>query len=135
MKRDASVLSVASPRHRVAVQRGFARGPPPHKRNAFLHGTEGCYILLAFCHWLDIANGADVVISSQLLQKARLEKEAKMNAVKCRSETPRASISPVNSDIRDFLVGRSNGEKALRALYDHVLAEPIPERLRALLRS
>jgi Anti-sigma factor NepR len=41
---------------------------------------------------------------------------------------------PIDSDIRDFLAGRTNGEDLLHALYDHVLDEPIPERLRALLR-
>ena len=37
-------------------------------------------------------------------------------------------------DIRDFLVGKTDGEQLLHALYDHVLDEPVPERLRALLR-
>ena len=37
-------------------------------------------------------------------------------------------------DIRDFLAGKTEGEDLLHALYDHVLDEPVPERLRALLR-
>ena len=37
-------------------------------------------------------------------------------------------------DIRDFLAGKTDGEDLLHALYDHVLDEPVPERLRALLR-
>ena len=38
------------------------------------------------------------------------------------------------TEIRDFLTGKTDGEDLLHALYDHVLDEPVPERLRALLR-
>jgi hypothetical protein len=34
--------------------------------------------------------------------------------------------------IRDFLAGRSDGEVLLHGLYDHVVEEPIPERLAGL---
>jgi hypothetical protein len=34
-----------------------------------------------------------------------------------------------------FLNGETHGEELLHMLYDHVLREPIPERLRALLRG
>jgi Anti-sigma factor NepR len=37
-------------------------------------------------------------------------------------------------EIRDFLKGKTDGEDLLHALYDHVLDEPVPERLTALLR-
>ncbi len=37
--------------------------------------------------------------------------------------------------IRDFLAGKSDGENLLHALYDHVVDEPVPERLRAALRA
>jgi Anti-sigma factor NepR len=37
-------------------------------------------------------------------------------------------------EIRDFLTGKTDGEDLLHALYDHVLDEPVPERLTALLR-
>jgi hypothetical protein len=37
-------------------------------------------------------------------------------------------------EIHDFLSGRTDGEDLLHKLYDHVLDEPIPERLTALLR-
>lgn len=40
----------------------------------------------------------------------------------------------VDREIRDFLAGRTDGEDLLHALYDHVLDEPVPARLRALLR-
>ena len=55
-------------------------------------------------------------------------------AQRCRS----ADIKPVRSstdrEIRDFLSGKTDGEDLLHELYDHVLDEPVPERLTALLR-
>ncbi len=42
--------------------------------------------------------------------------------------------APVDREIRDFIAGRNDGEDLLHALYDHVLDEPVPERLRALLK-
>jgi hypothetical protein len=41
---------------------------------------------------------------------------------------------PVDREIRDFLAGKNDGEDLLHDIYDHVLDEPIPERLLALLR-
>jgi hypothetical protein len=55
-------------------------------------------------------------------------------AAKCRPVEPRLVRSPVDRDIRDFLAGKNEGEELLHALYDHVLDEPVPERLRSLLR-
>ncbi len=40
----------------------------------------------------------------------------------------------VDREIRDFIAGRNDGEDLLHALYDHVLDEAVPERLRALLK-
>ena len=42
---------------------------------------------------------------------------------------------PVAQRIADFLDGRTNGEDLFHELYDYVLAEPVPERMRALLRN
>ncbi len=42
--------------------------------------------------------------------------------------------SSVDRDIRNFIAGRNDGEDLLHALYDHVLDEAVPERLRALLK-
>jgi hypothetical protein len=41
-------------------------------------------------------------------------------------------FSSIEEQIRDFLDGRTHGETVLHALYDYVLEEPIPERMRAL---
>jgi hypothetical protein len=55
-------------------------------------------------------------------------------ATKCRPAEPIVVTSPVDRDIRDFLAGKNDGEDLLHALYDHVLDEPVPERLKSLLR-
>jgi hypothetical protein len=40
----------------------------------------------------------------------------------------------VERRIRAFLAGDSDGSDLIQALYSHVLDEPVPERLRALVR-
>jgi len=47
---------------------------------------------------------------------------------------PRIAMSWIDRDIRDFLAGKNEGEDLLHALYDYVLDEPVPQRLRALLK-
>ena len=37
-------------------------------------------------------------------------------------------------EIHDFLNGKTDGEDLLHRMYDHVLDEPVPERLTALLK-
>jgi Anti-sigma factor NepR len=54
-------------------------------------------------------------------------------AINRRPLGPEITPRQVECDIRVFLAGRTNGETLLRALYDHVLDEPVPQRLRALL--
>ena len=56
-------------------------------------------------------------------------------AVKRLPVERRIAISSVDSDIRDFLAGKNDGEIVLRALYDHVLDEPVPQFLRDVLRD
>ena len=41
---------------------------------------------------------------------------------------------PVDRRIRAFLSGKTHGEDVLHALYGNVADEPIPERLRAILK-
>jgi hypothetical protein len=55
-------------------------------------------------------------------------------AIKHVAVEPHVAMSWIDGDIRDFLAGRSDGKDLLHALYDHVLDEPIPERLRAVLK-
>ena len=40
----------------------------------------------------------------------------------------------VDRGIRAFLAGETHGEDVLKRLYGHVIDEPVPERLRALLK-
>jgi hypothetical protein len=48
---------------------------------------------------------------------------------------PRIPPKSTDGEIRDFLNGETNGARLLHAMYDHVLDEPVPERLLALLRG
>jgi hypothetical protein len=41
----------------------------------------------------------------------------------------------LESELRAFLDGRTHGEGLLHALYDHVLDEPVPQRLRNILNE
>jgi hypothetical protein len=41
----------------------------------------------------------------------------------------------MDSQIREFLAGETNGKSVLEALYDRVLGEPVPQRLKDLLRK
>ena len=43
-------------------------------------------------------------------------------------------LPPLEDQIADFLDGRTHGEGLFHALYDHVLDEPIPERMRGLFK-
>ena len=45
---------------------------------------------------------------------------------------PRSSASPAADRIMAFLDGKTDGEEFLHELYDHILDEPIPSRMRAL---
>ncbi len=56
-------------------------------------------------------------------------------AAQRRPVEPKIARCSIDRDIRDFLTGKTDGEVPLRALYDHVLDEPVPERLKALLRG
>ena len=55
-------------------------------------------------------------------------------AIKCSFAETTSSVPSVDNQIRAFLAGDSDGEDLLHAIYDHVLDEQVPERLRALLK-
>jgi hypothetical protein len=50
---------------------------------------------------------------------------------------PAAEFAPVSLEdrVNDFLDGRTHGGELLHALYDYVLDEPIPERMRSLFKN
>lgn len=53
--------------------------------------------------------------------------------VRCRYGNAQLPAGSTAQRIAAFLDGRTNGEELLHALYDHVLKEPIPAPMRALL--
>ena len=53
----------------------------------------------------------------------------------CGVPQPLIISRSVADRIADFVDGRTDGEDLLHELYDHVLEEPIPQRMRALLNS
>lgn len=55
-------------------------------------------------------------------------------AVKCNYAESIIAVPSVDNQIRSFLNGENDGEAVLRAIYDHVLDEPVPERLKALFK-
>ena len=55
-------------------------------------------------------------------------------AIKCSFAESTSPPHSVDNQIRAFLAGDSDGEDLLHAIYDHILDEPVPERLRALLK-
>ena len=57
------------------------------------------------------------------------------HAVKCPPQPVPARDPAVDAQIRDFLAGKDNGENLLHALYDHVLDEPVPEHLLAVIKG
>jgi hypothetical protein len=48
---------------------------------------------------------------------------------------PYTAPMPMDAEIRRFLAGETNGRVVLEALYDHVLDEPVPQRLKDLWRK
>ena len=67
-------------------------------------------------------------------QRPQEEYIAMYLAAKHLAVEPHIAMSWIDKDIRDFLAGRTEGSDLLHALYDHVLDEPVPERLRAVTR-
>ena len=53
----------------------------------------------------------------------------------CGFAAPEDFAASVEEQVADFLDGRTHGEDLLHALYDHVLDEPVPERLRSLFKN
>jgi hypothetical protein len=62
----------------------------------------------------------------------QLESSLPSPAILCCGVPPVEETHTVGEQLLDFLDGRTDGEELLHALYDHVLDEPVPERMRAL---
>ena len=50
-------------------------------------------------------------------------------------DAARDRAASIDRGIRDLVAGRSDGAALFHLLYDHVLDEPVPQRLRDLLRA
>jgi hypothetical protein len=55
--------------------------------------------------------------------------------VRCRYGNAGLPMRTVDRGIAAFLDGATNGEELLHALYDHILAEPIPQSMRGILQE
>ena len=64
------------------------------------------------------------------------EVEPEREALSAHCELPQRRLAPlsVTDRIAAFLDGRTHGEDLLHELYDYVLAEPIPQSMRELLK-
>ena len=62
----------------------------------------------------------------------QVENGLRSPAILCCGVPPLEETDLVDEQVLDFLEGRTHGEELLHALYDHVLDEPVPERMRAL---
>jgi hypothetical protein len=56
-------------------------------------------------------------------------------AIPCGGVPQMEQTDAVGEQLLDFLDGKTDGEELLHALYDHVLDEPVPERMWALFRA
>jgi hypothetical protein len=64
--------------------------------------------------------------------QTQLENKLPLPAILCSGVPEVEETGMVGEQLMDFLDGRTDGEELLHALYDHVLDEPVPERMRAL---
>ncbi|HJZ16895.1 MAG TPA: hypothetical protein VJ251_15745 [Stellaceae bacterium] len=66
------------------------------------------------------------------VQTMQVENGLPSPAILCCGVPAVEETDTVGEQLLDFLDGRTDGEELLHALYDHVLDEPVPERMRAL---
>jgi hypothetical protein len=66
------------------------------------------------------------------VQTMQAENGLRSPAILCCGIPAVEETDTVGEQLLDFLDGRTDGEELLHALYDHVLDEPVPERMRAL---
>ena len=65
----------------------------------------------------------------------RLENGLPSPAVLCGGLSTPEKSERVEEQMLKFLDGETRGEELFHALYDHILDEPIPERMLALLKT
>jgi len=76
-----------------------------------------------------------VALCNPMSSEAKPEFKAVSISTPCGVPKPPTVSRSVADRIADFLDGGTHGEDLLHELYDYVLEEPIPQRMRALLKS
>lgn len=76
-----------------------------------------------------------MALCNTMSSEAKPEFGAISIATPCGVPQPLIISRSVADRIADFVDGRTHGEDLLHELYDYVLEEPIPQRMRALLKS
>jgi hypothetical protein len=76
-----------------------------------------------------------VALCNSTSSEAKPEFKAVSVSMPCDVPQPPIVSRSVADRIADFVDGRTHGEDLLHELYDYVLEEPIPQRMRALLKS
>jgi hypothetical protein len=66
---------------------------------------------------------------------SKAKPDLKVVPARCRLSQPPLEPRAVADRIAAFLDGRTQGGDLLRELYDHILKEPIPRSMRALLKQ
>lgn len=69
------------------------------------------------------------------LMSTKAKPELKVVPARCRLSQPPLEPLAVADRIAAFLDGRTQGGDLLHELYDHILKEPIPRSMRALLKQ
>jgi len=75
-----------------------------------------------------------VALCNPMSSEAKPEFKAVSISTPCGVPQPPIESRSVADRITDFFDGRTHGEDLLHELYDYVLEEPIPQRMRALLK-
>jgi hypothetical protein len=76
-----------------------------------------------------------VALCNTMSSEAKPEFRAVSISMPCGVPRPPIISRSVADRIADFVDGRTHGEDLLHELYDYVLEEPIPQRMRTLLES
>jgi hypothetical protein len=66
---------------------------------------------------------------------SKAKPDLKVVPARCRLSQPAFEPRALADRIAAFLDGRTQGEDLLHELYDHILKEPIPRSMRALLKQ
>ena len=75
-----------------------------------------------------------MALCNPMSSEAKPEFKAVSISTPCGVPTPPIVSRSVADRIADFLDGRTHGKDLLHELYDYVLEEPVPPRMRALLK-